>query len=197
MTQNLRTRYTRQACNCRRLLCPKRERWFQGRTWYSLRTPRAQICPRHIPSTLRQMLSLPSQKTCLLSKLLCWLALQCNKNQPDTPCRSRSLFQKGSTIPRSHYTSSCPEHHRDKNTPVGMRLLRLSSRRRIRLRNNIPEPQCSPCTPRALSLHCNYSDTHQLRSLDRTVDTRLMWRPHSQNIGPPHTRYTEQSRSWL
>ena len=77
-----------------------REQWFQAHTWYSLGTPQVQICPRYIPSMLRQTLRLPSQKTCLLRTLFCRLALQWNKSQVGTPCRTLSLWQKGSTIPR-------------------------------------------------------------------------------------------------
>ena len=79
-----------------------------------------------------------------------------------------------------HRTMSCPEYHRGISIQQDMGLLLQNCyHRRIRRSNNFLELRYTRCKPSLLRTDCNHSEKSQPRSLECTVDTRLMWRQPS------------------
>ena len=86
-------------------------------------------------------------------------------------------FSADSTFLLRLYRSVCPAQRRDRSIRVGKASLPLSYRRRILLRNSVPQAPCSLCTPKPLSSQSSCSDTCQL-------------------CIPPHTGHTPGTLSW-
>ena len=75
-----------------------------------------------------------------------------------------------------HRKMPCPQYRRGKSTRQDMRfLLQNCHHTRNRHSNNSPELRCTRCTSGLPRMDCSHSDKCQPRSLDRTVDIRLMW----------------------